>query len=86
MKNTAPTYRYIVRTPGIRGGHPRVEGTRVAVHDVVAYHLLGNSVEEIAGRFGDLSMSRIYECLAFYEDHREEIEKLALTCIETRDY
>jgi uncharacterized protein (DUF433 family) len=75
-------YRYIVRTEGVRGGHARVEGTRIGVHDVVAYHLLGNSVEEIVDRFEDLGRSQIYECLAFYEDHREEIERLALNQIQ----
>jgi uncharacterized protein (DUF433 family) len=70
-------YRYIRRSPGVRGGHPHVEGTRIAVHDVVAYHLLGCSVAEIEDRFDGLSRSRVYECLAYYEDNREEIEKLA---------
>jgi uncharacterized protein (DUF433 family) len=71
-------YKYIVRTEGVRGGHARVEGTRIAVHDVVAYHLLGNSIEEIVDRFEGLGRSQVYECLAYYEDHREEIERLAL--------
>lgn len=71
-------YRYIRITPGIRGGHPHVEGTRIAAHDVVAYHLLGSSVEEIVDRFEGLGRAAIYECLAYYEDHRAEIEKLAL--------
>jgi uncharacterized protein DUF433 len=30
------SYRYIVRSPDVRGGRARVEGTRVAVHYVVA--------------------------------------------------
>ena len=32
---TANTYRYLVSTPGIRGGHMRIEDTRIGVHDVV---------------------------------------------------
>lgn len=29
------SYRYIVRTPDVRGGQARVEGTRIAVHNVI---------------------------------------------------
>ena len=77
--STATRYRYIVSTPGLRGGHACIEGTRIGVHDVVVYHLLGNSIEEICGRYPDLSRAQVYECLAYYEDHRVEIESLALT-------
>jgi uncharacterized protein (DUF433 family) len=77
--NIASGYRYIASTPGIRGGNPYLEGTRIAVHDVVAYHLLGCSVDEIHSRFEDLTRSQIYESLAFYEDHRAAIEALALS-------
>ena len=62
----------------MRGGHARVEGTRIGVHDVIAYFLLGSDIEEVAVRFPDLSRAQIYECLAYYEDHRSEIEALAL--------
>ena len=78
MMETATGYRYIVSTPGVRSGRPCIEGTRIGVHDVVAYHLLGCSVEEIRARFPDLTRAQVYECLAYYEDHRAEIESLAL--------
>ena len=81
--STATGYRYIIALPGVRGGRPHVEGTRIGVHDVVAYHLLGCPVEEICGRFPDLTRAQIYECLAYYEDHRGEIETLALSQLET---
>jgi uncharacterized protein (DUF433 family) len=78
MADVSTSYRYIVRTPGVRGGNARIEGTRIGVHDVVAYHLLGNEVEAIRASFPDISRAQIYECLAYYEDHRAEIERLAL--------
>jgi uncharacterized protein (DUF433 family) len=74
----ATAYRYIVSEDGVRGGHARVEGTRIGVHDVVSYFLLGSNMDEVAARFPDLSRAQIYECLAYYEDHRSEIEALAL--------
>ncbi len=36
MHLTSETYRYITRVAGVRTGNPIVEGTRVAVHDVMA--------------------------------------------------
>lgn len=70
--------RYIVTGHGVRGGQARLEGTRIGVHDVVAYFLLGCGIDEVAARFPDLTKAQIYECLAYYEDHRSEIEALAL--------
>ena len=78
MDDVASSYRYVVRSEGIRGGNARVENTRIGVHDVVAYHLLGLDVDAIRGAFPDLTRAQIYECLAYYEDHRAEIERLAL--------
>ena len=80
---TMTGYRYIVQTPGVRGGHARLENTRIGVHDVIAYVLLGCDVDGIAQRFPDLTRAQIYECLAYYEDHKAEIESLALDQIES---
>ncbi len=82
MADVSTSCRYIVRTDGVRGGAARVEGTRIGVHDVVACFLLGRDVEAMQSAFPDLSRAQIYECLAYYEDHRAEIERLALPQIE----
>ncbi len=73
----ATNYRYIVSSPGVKGGHPRIEGTRICVHSIVAYHLKGLSVDQIRECFPDLTRSQVYESLAYFEDHRTEIEPLA---------
>lgn len=78
----ATSYRSIVRTEGVRGGAARIEGTRIGVHDVAAYFLLERDAEGIQAAFPDLSRAQIFECLAYYQDHRVEIEKLALPQIE----
>jgi uncharacterized protein (DUF433 family) len=78
----ATAYRYIVAGGGTRGGQARVEGTRIGVHDVVSYFLLGCAIDEVSARFPDLNKAQIYECLAYYEDHRAEIEVLALSQTE----
>jgi len=71
------SYRYIVRTPGVRGGNARIEGTRVAVHDVIGLLQTGETVDSLISRCSpDLTRAQVYECLAYYEDHRGEIDVL----------
>ena len=72
----ATSYRYIVRRAGVRSGYPVVEGTRIGVHDVVAMAKTGASVDEVVTSFPRLTRAQFYECLAFYEDHRSELDPL----------
>lgn len=74
---TATSYRYIVSQPGVRGGRAIVEGTRVGVHDVIGLLQNGETVDSIVARcLPHLTRSQVYECLAYYEDHRGEIDVL----------
>ncbi len=77
MDSVSETYRYIVRLPDVRGGNPIVENTRIAVHDVIGLLQNGETIDTLqANCFPQLTRSRIYECLAYYEDHRGEIDLL----------
>jgi len=77
MREISESYRYIVRSPDVRGGNARVEGTRIAVHDVIGLLLNGESVESIAATcLPMLTKAQVYECLAYYEDHRGEVDLL----------
>ena len=76
METPSTSYRYIVRSPDVRGGHARVEGTRIGVHDVIGLIVNGATVDEVCRSFPDLRRSDVYECLAYYEDHRPEIDDL----------
>jgi uncharacterized protein (DUF433 family) len=76
MESPSTSYRYIVQSPDVRGGHARVEGTRIGVHDVVGLIVNGATVDEVCRSFPDLKRSHVYECLAYYEDHRAEIDDL----------
>lgn len=65
----------IESTPGIVGGKPRIAGHRITVQDVAIWHeRLGRSVDEIAADY-DLSLAEIYAALAYYFDHRAEIDQ-----------
>lgn len=75
-KGLSETYRYIVKTPGIRGGLARIQETRIGVHDVVGLIENGETVDSVIRCFPDLTRAQVYECLAYYEDHRPEIDHL----------
>jgi uncharacterized protein (DUF433 family) len=71
------SYRYIARLSDVRGGHARIEGTRIAVHDVIGLLQNGETVDTVtATSLPTLTKARVYECLAYYEDHRGEIDLL----------
>lgn len=72
----ATGYRYLVSLPDVRGGTTIVEGTRLGVHDVVGLIVNGASVDDVVRSFPDLTRAQVYECLAYYEDHRAEIDAL----------
>ena len=77
MGTISESYRYIVRSPEVRGGNARVEDTRIAVHDVIGLLQNGETVESLSVNcFPTLSKAQVYECLAYYEDHKGEIDLL----------
>jgi uncharacterized protein (DUF433 family) len=77
MASVSETYRYIVRTPDVRGGNAAVENTRIAVHDVIGLLQNGETIDTLRSNcFPQLTKAQIYECLAYYEDHRGEIDLL----------
>jgi uncharacterized protein (DUF433 family) len=77
MPTVAEHYRYLTRTPGVRGGVARIEGTRIGVHDVIGLLQNGETVDTITVTcLPDLTKAQVYECLAYYEDHRGEIDLL----------
>ena len=65
---------FIVRTPNICGGRPRIAGTGVSVRRIVGWYKLGWSPEEIGDRIGHLSLAQVYAALAYYHANREEME------------
>lgn len=66
--------QHIQITQNVRGGKPCISGTRIAVEDVAVLHLrVGQSVDEIAATY-DLPLAAVHAALAYYYDHRDEIE------------
>lgn len=81
------TYPHIVKEPGYCGGKAAVDSTRVRVADVVYLHKRGSIPEQILVQYPDLSLAQVHAALAYYYDHREEIETtLALDETAEGDY
>jgi uncharacterized protein (DUF433 family) len=66
---------HIVKTPGTCWGKPRIAGTRIKVEQVVLWHLRqGMSLDEIVARWSHLTLADLHAALAYYHDHKDEIE------------
>ena len=81
----ATSYRYLTSIPGVRSGRAIIEGTRIGVHDVVALIVLGSTVDDVCRSFTGVTRAQVYECLAYYEDHRGEIDALVAEQIAPED-
>ncbi len=67
--------RHIEVTPGVAGGKPRIAGHRITVQNIVIWHeRMGKSADEIAAEY-DLTLADVYAALAYYFDHRAEIDR-----------
>lgn len=74
--STKTEYSHIAYTPGLAAGEACVADHRIRVRDIAAARDLGGlTPEEIAaGVYPDLTLAEVYSALAYYEDHREEID------------
>jgi uncharacterized protein (DUF433 family) len=67
--------QHIEMTPGVLGGKPRIAGHRIRVSDIVVWHeKRGLSPDEIVALYPTITLSDVHAALAYYFDHREEIE------------
>ena len=66
---------HIEITPGICSGKPRIAGHRITVAHIAIWHeRLGKCADEIATEY-DLTLADVYAALAYYFDHRDEINQ-----------
>ncbi len=66
---------YIENIPNILNGEPIIKGTRTPVRAIVEHWKFGDSPEEIAQKMPHLRFAHIFDALAYYDDHREDIER-----------
>ena len=73
--STIASDSHIETTPETCGGKPRIAGSRIRVQDIVVWHeRMGLSVDEIVSRYPHLTLAGVYAALAYYHDHREQID------------
>lgn len=64
----------IVCTPETCGGKPRIDGHRITVkHIVLDHQRRGMSPDEIVSAYPSPALSDVYAALAYYYDHRVDI-------------
>lgn len=71
---TKVTYAHIVKEPGYCGGKAAIDATRVRVNNVAFLHKQGKAPEEILVEYPDLTLGQVHGALAYYYDHKDEIE------------
>jgi len=64
----------ISRRPDIRGGRPCIAGTGVSVRRIAQWHNMGLIPEEIARKFGHLSLAQVHGALAYYHANQWEVD------------
>lgn len=70
-------YPHIVKVKGVLGGEAIIEGSRIAVWHIVGYYYkVGMSVEDILAEWDYLNPATIFSALAYYHDHRQEIDRV----------
>ncbi|MCU0494747.1 MAG: DUF433 domain-containing protein [Chloroflexaceae bacterium] len=74
MTTSTTVYNHIVSTPDVFDGKPRLAGRRISVQNIAVWHeRMGLSVDEIATTY-DLTLGEVYAALAYYHDHRLEVD------------
>jgi uncharacterized protein (DUF433 family) len=67
--------QYITKTPGVCGGRACIAGHRIRVMDIVVWHeMRGYGPDEIVDMFPGITLADVHASLAYYFDHRQEIE------------
>ena len=67
--------RHVEVTPGVCGDRARIAGQRIRVQDIVLWTEQGQSPDQIVADFPQVSLGDVYAALAYYHDHREEIDE-----------
>ena len=74
-KPTKSEHPHIVVVPGVCGGRPVIDGTRISVDFVAELHQLGEEASDIAATYPHLSLAAVHDALSYYYDHQQEIDQ-----------
>ena len=62
---------FIISTPDVLRGKPRIKGTRIPVSLILGYLAAGSTIEEIIEEFPDIKKEQITACLDYARDLSE---------------
>jgi uncharacterized protein (DUF433 family) len=69
-------YPHITQDPEVRAGKACIEGTRIAVVDIVLLHKRGYRPEEMLDYYmRPLTLAQVHSALAYYYDHPDEVDR-----------
>jgi uncharacterized protein (DUF433 family) len=67
---------YIVKTPGVCGGQPRIAGTRIKVKHVYTWvEQMGMTPAQVVAEYPHLTRAQVHAALAYYWSHPDEIQQ-----------
>ncbi len=70
----ATSHTYIEHIEDRAGGRATIKGTRIPVWAIVQCYQSGLTPEEILAHYPQLTLSRVFDALGYYDDNRQEIE------------
>src|SRR4029077_158790 len=67
---------YIVTTPGVCSGQPRIAGTRIKVQHIYGWvERKGMTPAQVVAEYPHLTMAQVHAALAYYWSHQGEIHQ-----------
>jgi uncharacterized protein (DUF433 family) len=67
---------YIVKTPGVCSGQPRIAGTRIKVKHVYTWvERMGMTPAQVVAEYPHLTRAQVHAALAYYWSHPDEIHQ-----------
>lgn len=75
MASTVDIGTLIVETPGICGGRPRIDGSRITVRHVIDLLQSGLSPEVIADEYPQLTLAQVYAAITYYHANQQQLDR-----------
>jgi uncharacterized protein (DUF433 family) len=67
---------YVVNTPGVCSGQPRIASTRTKVKHVYTWvEQMGKTPAQVVAEYPHLTMAQVHAALAYYWSHQDEIQQ-----------
>jgi len=75
LKAAETGHSHIAINKRICGGNPVIKGTRISVATIAGFYLMGFGPEEIQRELPHLTLAQVYDAIAYFLDHRQDINR-----------